>query len=79
LKICTPSNTALDEIIMRLKTQGLYDDQGGIVRPNVVRVGVLDKNPNDIIKNTALENLAEAEMNKLKPKSPLKASDGFLF
>lgn len=57
---------------MRIKLHGLYDEDGNILRPNVVRVGVLDKNPNDIIKNCALENLAEFEMNKLKPKSPLK-------
>ena len=57
---------------MRIKTHGLFDETGNIVRPNIVRVGVLDKNPSDIIKNCALEILAEHEHNKLKLKSPGK-------
>ncbi len=58
--ICTPSNAAIDEIIARLKTSGLYDENGKTVKPNIVRVGVLDKTTPEIVKSCSLENLTEA-------------------
>lgn len=58
---------------MRIKQNGLYGENGEIVHPNVVRIGVLDKDPHELVKQCALENLAHKEVLKLtsKDKSPL--------
>ena len=39
-QVCAPSNSALDEIVLRLISQGLTDREGRTYTPNVVRVGV---------------------------------------
>ena len=38
--VCAPSNSALDEIVLRLLTAGLRGPSGDVYRPTVVRVGV---------------------------------------
>jgi senataxin len=43
--------------------EGVYDITLGRKKPNVVRIGVLDKNPSDLIKQTSLDFLAEKEWN----------------
>ena len=35
--VCAPSNSALDEIVLRLITVGLTDQDGRVFTPNVVR------------------------------------------
>lgn len=62
--VCAPSNAAIDEIITRLVKVGLYDADKEKFNPNVVRVGVLDKNPIEHVKQTSLEYRAQREMNK---------------
>ena len=42
--VCAPSNSALDEIVMRLLTAGLRGPTGDVYRPTVVRVGVQVRN-----------------------------------
>jgi hypothetical protein len=39
-QVCAPSNSALDEIVLRLISAGLTDQDGRVFTPNVVRVGV---------------------------------------
>ena len=36
LQVCAPSNSALDEIVLRLITLGLTDQDGRVFTPNVV-------------------------------------------
>ncbi len=38
--VCAPSNSALDEIVMRLLAAGLRGASGEVYRPTVVRTGV---------------------------------------
>ena len=38
--VCAPSNSALDEIVMRLLAAGLRGSSGEVYRPTVVRTGV---------------------------------------
>lgn len=38
--VCAPSNSALDEIVLRLLNTGLRDENGQAYTPNVVRVGL---------------------------------------
>ena len=37
-QVCAPSNSALDEIVLRLITDGLTDQDGHTFTPNVVRL-----------------------------------------
>ncbi|CAM6125409.1 unnamed protein product [Calypogeia fissa] len=38
--VCAPSNSALDEIVLRLMRTGLRDENGMMYTPNIVRVGL---------------------------------------
>ena len=38
--VCAPSNSALDEIVMRLLAAGLRGPSGEVYRPTIVRTGV---------------------------------------
>lgn len=38
--VCAPSNSALDELVLRIISAGLVDREGGAFTPDVVRVGV---------------------------------------
>ena len=40
VQVCAPSNSALDEIVMRLLAVGLRGSDGAMYKPTVVRVGV---------------------------------------
>jgi senataxin len=59
IMICAPSNAAIDEIITRIKKKGLIDENGNSAKPQLIRIGVLDNNPSDIVKNVSLEHLAQ--------------------
>lgn len=55
--ICAPSNAAVDELCIRLK-KGVYDKNGVLFRPKVVRVGRSDV-VNVAIKDLTLEELVD--------------------
>ncbi len=76
-KICAPSNAAIDEIIVRIQERGLYGENGETVKPKIVRVGILDGEPHELVKQCALENLAQKEMNKGRGDS-FKVNNFFL-
>lgn len=57
--ICAPSNAAIDEIIIRIKKKGLIDENGNCARPQLLRIGVLDQNPSEIVKSVSLEHKAQ--------------------
>ena len=44
-QVCAPSNSALDEIVLRLITNGLTDQDGRVFTPNVVRMSGLPLRP----------------------------------
>lgn len=58
--ICAPSNAAVDEIVLRLK-EGVYNRDGEIFTPNIVRVGRSDA-VNAAIRNYTLEELVEKQI-----------------
>jgi hypothetical protein len=37
--VCAPSNAAIDEILRRIVAVGIYNSEGQLYKPNVVRVG----------------------------------------
>jgi len=55
--ICAPSNCAIDEVIRRIKVFGLVGKRGKRVKPNLVRIGILERNALDIIKKSSLDYL----------------------
>ncbi|KAL4448164.1 hypothetical protein ABPG75_005383 [Micractinium tetrahymenae] len=54
--VCAPSNSALDEIVLRLITVGLTDQDGRVFTPNVVRVGV---SIHHSVQSVALDTLVD--------------------
>mmetsp|Transcript_22878 Transcript_22878/g.25839 ORF Transcript_22878/g.25839 Transcript_22878/m.25839 type:complete len:1296 (+) Transcript_22878:27-3914(+) len=58
IMICTPSNAAVDEIVLRLVTKGIMQTDGSPRIPSVLRVGVFDresKEPPPEVKKVSLE------------------------
>ncbi|CCK69072.1 DNA/RNA helicase SEN1 KNAG_0B06440 [Huiozyma naganishii CBS 8797] len=60
--ICAPSNAAVDEICLRLKS-GVYDAHGKLFQPNLVRIGRSDV-VNVAIKDLTLEELVERRLSQ---------------
>ncbi|CCH62152.1 hypothetical protein TBLA_0G02100 [Henningerozyma blattae CBS 6284] len=60
--ICAPSNAAVDEVVLRLKS-GIYDKDGKHFIPNLVRVGRSDA-VNAAIKDVTLEELVDKRLAK---------------
>jgi senataxin len=56
--VCAPSNAAIDEIIKRVLENGLISENGDLIRPKIVRVGVLDHTSCQEIIDISLENQA---------------------
>ncbi|KAK9812831.1 hypothetical protein WJX72_004417 [[Myrmecia] bisecta] len=57
--ICAPSNSALDEIVIRLLAQGLMNKQGQVYPPSIVRVGL---SVHHSVQSVALDTLVEAKL-----------------
>ncbi|SCV02658.1 LAMI_0H01640g1_1 [Lachancea mirantina] len=58
--ICAPSNAAVDELVLRLKS-GIYDKNGELFSPKLVRVGRSDA-VSAAIKDLTLEELVERRL-----------------
>lgn len=58
--VVAPSNTAVDNIILRIMEKGFVDGNGGKYFPTILRVGVGSKNPK--IKSVTLEDLVDKEL-----------------
>ena len=41
--ICAPSNSAIDQIIMRILEEGLYDSEGTRKFPKLLKIGVVEE------------------------------------
>lgn len=62
IMVCAPSNAAIDEIITRIVNNGLIGLNGERIVPRLIRVGVLDKNPSEIVKSVSLEEMAKKKV-----------------
>ncbi|ODQ56181.1 hypothetical protein SAICODRAFT_16210 [Saitoella complicata NRRL Y-17804] len=60
IMICAPSNAAVDEIVLRLKA-GIYDGQGKLYKPNIVRLGMSDA-INAAVRDVTLEALVDDQL-----------------
>jgi senataxin len=55
--VCAPSNSALDEIVLRLLHTGLRDENGLMYTPSIVRVGL---NAHHSVQSVTMDNLVSA-------------------
>ena len=62
--VCAPSNAAVDEIVCRLVRKGLISYSGKKKEAKVIRVGVLDYNPPELVKQYSLDTRVEDKMKK---------------
>jgi senataxin len=62
--VWAPSNAAVDEIVCRLVRKGLISFSGKKKEAKVIRVGVLDYNPPELVKQYSLDTLVEEKMKK---------------
>lgn len=69
--VCAPSNAAIDEIAKRLK-DGVRKSDGGLVVPNIVRVGS-EAVINISVKDVSLDQLVDQRLNS-DPKQPNTSS-----
>ncbi|OLY81811.1 Helicase sen1 [Smittium mucronatum] len=60
--VCAPSNAAVDEIVQRLK-EGVYDKNGKIFVPEIVRIGQ-GENINSSVRDLSLDQLVEDQLLK---------------
>jgi senataxin len=54
--VCAPSNSALDEIVLRLLQDGVLDSSGGTYTPSLVRVGV---HPHASVREVTMDALVD--------------------
>ena len=62
--VCAPSNAAVDEIVCRLVNKGLISYSGKKKKAELVRIGVLDYNPPDLVRQHSMDYLIEEKMKK---------------
>ena len=60
--ICAPSNSALDEIVLRIMRNGLVDGAGATYSPTIVRVGV---NVHHSVKQVHMDTLISQRLGEL--------------
>lgn len=60
--VCAPSNSALDEIVLRLMNSGLRDESGQAFIPSIVRIGV---NPHHSIQSVSMDYLVEQRLSSM--------------
>lgn len=61
IMICAPSNAAVDHIVKRLLTEGIFNGEGEIFFPNALRVGIVETS-DETVRSVSLDNLCEKKM-----------------
>eukprot|EP00953_Heterococcus_sp_UTEX-ZZ885_P023816 13077-Heterococcus_DN1.PRE.1 len=62
LLLCAPSNGAVDELVERLVTVGVYDRNGTCVKPRTIRIGRPPPTASDAVKSVTLQNRVAAAL-----------------
>lgn len=61
--VCAPSNSALDEIVLRLINSGLRDEAGLLYSPSVVRVGLT---PHASVESVSMDALVAHRLSSME-------------
>ena len=56
--VCAPSNAAIDEIISRILKEGIFNENGEMIHPNIIRVGPLNNDAPEEIKKVSMNFVA---------------------
>lgn len=75
--VWAPSNAAVDEIVWRLVNNGLIGSNGTKKKAELVRVGVLDYNPPEIVRKHSLDYLVDERMKKSTGKEDNREADEY--
>ena len=75
--VCAPSNAAVDEIVWRLVNKGLISYSGKKKKAELVRIGILDYNPPDLVKQHSMDFLIEERMKKSTYQQDNKTMDEY--
>ena len=75
--VCAPSNAAVDEIVVRLVKKGLISYSGKKKKAEVVRIGVLDYNPPDLVREHSLDYQVDVRMKKSSYMTDHKLMDEY--
>ncbi|XP_038881790.1 probable helicase MAGATAMA 3 isoform X2 [Benincasa hispida] len=73
--VCAPSNSALDEIVLRVQNTGVRDENDHSYTPKIVRIGL---KPHPSIKAVSMKELVEQKKNSMntgKEKSGASGTD----
>ncbi|XP_020583755.1 probable helicase MAGATAMA 3 [Phalaenopsis equestris] len=57
--VCAPSNSALDEIVLRVLYGGIHDENNHVYNPKIVRVGV---QPHHLVQAVSMDYLVEQKL-----------------
>ncbi|XP_008781447.2 probable helicase MAGATAMA 3 isoform X2 [Phoenix dactylifera] len=57
--VCAPSNSALDEIVLRVLRTGIYDEYGHVYTPKIVRIGL---KPHHSVQAVSMDYLVEQKL-----------------
>ncbi|KAG9148748.1 hypothetical protein Leryth_013426 [Lithospermum erythrorhizon] len=71
--VCAPSNSALDEIVLRLLKTGIHDENDHVYNPKIVRIGV---KAHDSVKSVSMDNLVEQKLAGMNTQSGDKQKQG---
>eukprot|EP01059_Diplonema_ambulator_P018892 TRINITY_DN3153_c0_g1_i2.p1 TRINITY_DN3153_c0_g1~~TRINITY_DN3153_c0_g1_i2.p1 ORF type:complete len:1584 (+),score=490.59 TRINITY_DN3153_c0_g1_i2:48-4799(+) len=74
--VVAPSNTAIDEVALRVAKTGLRDCNGEMYSPKMVRVGVRSK-VNDELKPLFMDDIVELQLGVKRGQAD-KANDGYV-
>ncbi|GLJ40367.1 hypothetical protein SUGI_0830590 [Cryptomeria japonica] len=71
--VCAPSNSALDEIVIRLMNTGIRDENGQVYNPSIVRVGL---QAHDSVNAVTLDTLFKQRKSGTDPSTAKSGSGG---
>ncbi|CAI2368004.1 unnamed protein product [Moneuplotes crassus] len=73
--VCAPSNAAVDEIVLRCVNKGLISHSGKKRKCSIVRIGVLDYNPPEKVRQYSLDELVKLKMKQSSYKVTAQMED----
>ena len=72
--VCAPSNAAIDNLLERVMSRGFQSLQGGVYRPNIIRVGAADA----MVGDKVMSVYAGGKVEGLMRMSPQEWNDAYL-
>ncbi|XP_078440958.1 P-loop containing nucleoside triphosphate hydrolases superfamily protein [Wolffia australiana] len=71
--VCAPSNSALDEIVLRLLRTGIHDENDHVYNPKIVRIGL---KPHHSVQAVSMDYLVEQKLSSVNRSLPGEGRSG---